>query len=261
VAERPVRGANRERRMSLAEHLREFRNRLIISAVAILLFSIGGWFVAPFIWDALRAPITTIGEAHNATINYTDISSAFDLTLQVAATVGIVAASPVWLYQILAFIVPGLSGREKKYTLGFFFSAIPLFLGGCATGWFVIPHVVVLLTSFVPPEDSSFIDARTYLGFVLKLVVAVGVGFVLPVFLVLLDFIGILTAKSILKAWRWAVLLIVVFCAIVTPSTDLLSMFLLAVPLIILYFLAIGVSWVHDRGVAKREAALAAELA
>lgn len=261
MAQRPSRGANRERRMSLADHLREFRNRLIISAVAIMLFAIGGWFVAPFVWDALRAPITTIGAAHNATINYPDISSAFDLTLQIAVTVGIVASSPIWLYQILAFIVPGLDKREKKYTLGFFFSAIPLFLGGCATGWFVIPHVVVLLTSFVPAEDASFIDARTYLGFVLKLVVAVGIGFVLPVFLVLLDFIGILTARSILKAWRWAVIVIVLFCGIVTPSTDLLSMFLLAVPLVILYFLAIAVAWIHDRGVARREAALAAEIA
>lgn len=261
MAQRPPRGANRERRMSFADHLREFRNRLVISAIAIMLFSIGGWFVAPYVWDALRAPITTIGAAHNATINYSDVSSAFDLTLQIAAAVGIVASSPIWLYQVLAFFVPGLNRREKKYTLGFFFSAVPLFLAGCATGWFVIPHVVVLLTSFVPKEDASYIDARIYLSFVLKLILAVGIGFVLPVFLVLLDFIGILTARSILKAWRWAVVVIVLFCGIVTPSTDVLSMFLLAVPLVILYFLAIGVSWLHDRGVARREAALAAELA
>jgi sec-independent protein translocase protein TatC len=261
MATRQKRGANPERRMGWAAHLRELRNRLVISALAILAFSVGGWFVAPFVWDQLRAPITTISEAHNSTINYADISSAFDLTLQIALTVGIVASSPIWLYQLLAFIVPGLNRREKKYTFGFFFSAVPLFLAGCATGWFVIPHIVVLLTSFVPSEDASFIDARSYLSFVLKLVVAVGIGFVLPVFLVLLDFIGILTAKSILKAWRIALIAVLLFCGIVTPSTDILSMFLLAIPLILLYFAAIGVSWVHDRGVARREAKLAAELA
>jgi sec-independent protein translocase protein TatC len=261
MAARQPRGANRERRMKLADHLREFRNRLIISAIAIVVFSVGGWFVAPFVWDQLREPITVISEAHNSTINYSDISSAFDLTMQIALTVGIVASSPIWLYQILAFIVPGLNRREKKYTFGFFFSAVPLFLAGCATGWYVIPHIVVLLTSFVPSEDASFIDARSYLSFVLKLVIAVGIGFVLPVFLVLLDFIGILTAKSILKAWRWALIVVLLFCGIVTPSTDLLSMFMLAIPLMILYFAAIGVSWINDLSVARREAKLAAELA
>jgi sec-independent protein translocase protein TatC len=247
--------------MSLADHLRELRNRLFISALAIAVASIGGWLIGGFVWDALRAPITTIGEAHNATINYSDISSAFDLRLQIAVAVGVVAASPVWLYQIMAFIVPGLSGREKKYVFGFFFSAIPLFLGGCATGWFAVPRVVVLLTSFVPTEDASFIEARTYLSFVLKLVIAIGIGFVLPVFLVLLNFIGILSAKAIIKGWRWAVLLICLFCAIFTPSTDILSMFLLAIPILMLYFVAAGIAWLHDRQVRRKADQLSAELA
>ncbi len=247
--------------MSLAEHLRELRNRLFISALAIAIASIGGWLIGGFVWDALRQPIATIGEAHNATINYSDISSAFDLRLQIAVTVGIVAACPVWLYQIFAFIVPGLSGREKKYVFGFFFSAVPLFLAGCATGWFAVPRVVVLMTSFVPSEDASFIEARTYLGFVLKLVIAIGIGFVLPVFLVLLNFIGILTAKAILKGWRWAVLLVFLFCAIFTPSTDIISMFLLAIPILALYFVAAGIAWLHDRSAARAADKISAELA
>jgi sec-independent protein translocase protein TatC len=246
--------------MSLAQHLYELRKRLFISAIAILLLSIAGWFVADYVWDALREPITTIGKAHNATINYPNITAAFDLKFQIAVTVGIVAASPVWLYEIFAFIVPGLKRRERRYIFGFFFTAIPLFLAGCAAGWFVLPRIVVLLTSFVPTEDASFIDARDYLGFVLKLVLAIGVAFVLPVFLVLLNFIGILSAKSIIKGWRVALLLIFLFCAIATPAADIISMFLLAIPMVLLYFAATIVALLHDRAAERRAAELDTQL-
>jgi sec-independent protein translocase protein TatC len=240
--------------MSLAQHLVEARKRLFISGIAIILFSIAGWFVADLVWDALREPITTIGKAHNATINYSNITSAFDLKFQIAVTVGVVAASPVWLYQIFAFLVPGLTTREKKYTFGFFFTAVPLFLAGCLAGWYVLPHVVVLLTSFVPPEDASFIEAKDYLGFVLKLVLAIGIAFVLPVFLVLLNFVGVISAKGILKGWRIALLLIFIFCALATPAADIVSMFLLAIPMILLYFAAAVVAHFHDRSAARRAA-------
>ncbi len=260
MATRTRRGANNEGRMSLGQHLIELRKRLFISAIAIVVGGIGGWFVSDFVWDGLRLPISTIAKAHNAIINYSGLTSAFDLRLQIAVTVGIVVSSPVWLYQVFAFLVPGLTKKEKRYTFGFFFSAIPLFLAGCAAGWFVLPHIVVILTSFVPKEDASFIEAKDYLSFVLKLVLAVGVAFVLPVFLVLLNFIGVISARAIIKSWRVAILLIFVFCAIATPSADVGSMFLLAVPMILLYLVAAAIAWWHDRVVAKRADALTAEL-
>jgi sec-independent protein translocase protein TatC len=239
--------------MSLGQHLIELRKRLFRSALAILLATVVGWFLADLVWNALREPIITIAKAHNATINYSNITSAFDLKIQIALTVGVVLSSPFWLYQIFAFLVPGLTGKEKRYTFGFFFTAVPLFLAGCAAGWFVLPHIVVLLTSFVPTEDASFIEAKDYLGFVLKLVLAIGVAFVLPVFIVLLNFIGILSARGILKAWRVAILLICVFTAIATPAADVMSMFLLAIPMVVLYFMAVGVAFWHD-AVAQRKA-------
>lgn len=260
MATRSKRGADSEHRMTLGQHLVELRKRLFRSAIAVVVFSVGGWFVADFIWDALRAPILTIAKAHNATLNYPDITSAFDLKLQIAFTVGIVVSSPIWLYQVFAFLVPGLTGREKRYTFGFFFTAVPLFLIGCGAGWLVFPHIVGLLTSFVPGQDAVFLGAKEYLGFVLKLVLAVGVAFILPVFLVLLNFMSILSAKAILKAWRWAILVIIIFCAIATPSADVVSMFLLAIPIIFLYFLAVGVAWLHDRAALKRAAALENDL-
>jgi sec-independent protein translocase protein TatC len=172
--------------------------------------------------------------------------------MQVAITIGIVASSPVWLYQIFAFLVPGLTKKEKRYTFGFFFTAVPLFLAGCTAGWFVLPNIVELMAKFVPPEDASFVEAKVYLDFVLKLVLAVGIAFVMPVFLVLLNFLGVISAAAIIKGWRVAVLLIAVFCAIATPAADVVSMFLLAIPMVFLYFLAAGVAWLHDRVAAKR---------
>ena len=257
---RSRRGAKSEGRMSIGQHLIELRKRLVISAIAILVLSIGGWFAANFIWDALREPITTIALAQhrNAKINYSNLTSAFDIRIQISLTVGVVAASPIWLYQIFAFLVPGLTKKEKRYTFGFLFTAIPLFLAGCAAGWFVVPHIVEVLTSFVPRQDATFVEAKDYLGFVLKLMLALGVAFVLPVFLVLLNFIGIISGLSIIKSWRWAILLIFVFCAIATPSADIGSMFLLAVPMILLYLAAAGIALWHDRIASRRADSLSA---
>jgi sec-independent protein translocase protein TatC len=247
--------------MSLGEHLRELRKRLVISALAILVAAAGGFLIAPFIIDALRVPINQLADERHATLVYTTVSGAFDLRLAIAVMVGIVAASPVWLYQIFAFLVPGLTGREKRYTFGFFFSAVPLFLAGAAAGWFVFPNMVKLLTSFSAPEEATYLDARTYYDFVIKLVLAVGIAFVLPVFLILLNFVGILSARSILRGWRVAILAIVLFTAIATPAADLISMFLLAIPMVVLYFAAALIAYLHDRRVAKRAQQLEISLA
>jgi sec-independent protein translocase protein TatC len=243
--------------MSLGQHLLELRKRLVISALAILAFSVGGWFVRGYVLTALRAPIAVLaGSHHAADLNYTTVGEAFDVQLQIAFVVGIVASSPIWLYQTLAFIVPGLTGREKRYTFGFLFTAVPLFLAGCAAGWLIFPHIVAVLGSFVPAQDTALISARDYLGFILKLVLAIGIAFVLPVFLVLLNFLGILSGRAIIHSWRWAILLIFVFCAIATPSADVGSMFILAAPIIVLYLTAALIAILHDRGVARRVDAL-----
>src|SRR6187402_356825 len=205
MAGRNRRGSNTEGRMSLGQHLVELRKRLFRSAIAILLGAVAGWFLYSWVWPQLQGPITQVAKTHKATINFTNITGAFDVHMQIAITIGLVISSPVWLYQIFAFLVPGLTSREKRYVFGFVFSAIPLFLAGCAAGWYVFPHIVELMASFVPAQSASFYDAKYYLDFVLKLVLVVGVAFVLPVFIVLLNFIGILSAKAILKGWRWAI--------------------------------------------------------
>ena len=241
-------------RMSLGGHLRELRKRIYISALAIVVGAVVGWFFSDAILAMLREPIYAIAESQNrvATLNYDAITSAFDLKLQIAITLGIVISSPVWLYQIWAFFIPGLTKKEKQYSLGFFLSSIPLFVAGCAAGWMVFPHIVELMTGFAPENDSTIINAKVYFDFVLKLVVVVGIAFVLPVFLVLLNFAGVISARSIIRSWRIAILLIILFTAIATPAADVLSMFLLAIPMVGLYFAAAFIAWLHDRRAAKK---------
>lgn len=270
---------NPERRMSLGEHLVELRKRLTRAAVAIVIGMIIGFaaydlswlggLLEPMLpgsadaldgvgtWDALSGPIFELAAAQGqdasaVAINFTNITGALDIQFQVALVTGIVLSSPVWLYQLFAFFVPGLTGREKRYTFGFFFTAVPLFLAGCAAGWFVLPRIVEVMATFVPPGATTLYDAKYYLDFVLKLMLAVGIGFVLPVFLLLLNFIGVVRGLTILKSWRWAVLAIVVFTALATPAADVLSMLLLALPMTVLYFVAVGIAIWRDRALDRR---------
>jgi sec-independent protein translocase protein TatC len=255
------RGVDTERRMSLGEHLVELRRRLMISALAVIVGMVAGYVLSDWVWEALRTPMLAVAESHNASINYTNITQAFDLKLRIAFTVGLVLSAPVWLFQVWAFIVPGLSKKEKQYGFGFFFAAVPLFFAGCFAGWYVWPHIVELMVGFAPSQDSVFLNAADYLDFVLKLIVVVGVAFVLPVFLVLLNFAGILQGISILKSWRLAILTITLFTAIATPAADVISMFVLAIPMVGLYLAAAGIAILHDRRVSRRNDSLTAEYA
>ncbi len=258
MAEKKKRAGRRgpDGRMSLGAHLIELRNRLFISAIAIAVALVAGWFLSSWVWDILRRPILELEDrGRTALIQYTDVGSGFDTKIQISLFIAVLIASPVWLYQIWSFIVPALNRKEKWTAVGFLASAVPLFLAGVYAGWIVLPNIVRLMSTFQPSEDAFQIEARSYLDFTIKLLLAVGVGFVMPVFLVLLNFIGVIRGRSILKSWRIALLLIILFAAITTPAADLMSMFLLAAPIAALYFIAAGVAILHDRTVDKRRAA------
>lgn len=249
---------NPERRMSLGEHLVELRKRLMFAGLGIVAGSIGGWFLSLYIWDRLRDPIVAIAADHEAIINYDNITGAFGVRMQIAIVLGIVVSSPIWLYQIFAFFTPALTRREKRYTFGFFFSAVPMFLFGCFTGWLIFPRIVEFMAEFVPPEDASYYNASYYLDFVLKLVLATGIAFVSPVILAILNFAGVIRGMTILKGWRWGILLAVVFAALATPAADVIAMSLIAGPLIVLYFATAGITVWRDRLADRRAAAAVA---
>ena len=249
--------------MSLGAHLRELRKRLVIAAIAIVVAAVGCWFVVPLVLDQLQIPLTEAARLthRSVALNLQSPTSAFDVKFQLALTLGIVVSSPVWLYQVWAFIVPGLKRTERRYVYGFLGTAIPLFLAGCAVGWFVFPHLVELLIGFAPARSTSYLSTDGYISFITQLVVAIGIAFVLPVVLVVLNFMTILSAKAILKGWRIAILLSTIFAGIVTPTADVVTMLLLAVPIILLYFIAALIAHLHDRAAAKRAATFEAEIA
>lgn len=247
---------NAEGRMRLGEHLVELRRRLLISAAAVLACTVAGFFVVDWLLEVLQRPLTELAEQGRITdLLYTTVTQAFDLKLRIAITTGVIVASPVWLYQLIRFFLPGLRSNERKYVFGFLAAALPLFLAGCAAGWFVFPHIVQLLVQIAPVGSLSYLDATIYYDFAFKLLLAVGVGFVLPVFLVMLNFAGVVTGRGILRAWRWAVIAITLFTAMATPAADVMSMFLLAIPMLALYFGAAGIAIWHDRRLEKRAAA------
>ena len=249
--------------MSLGEHLVEFRNRLVIAIIGLIVGMVGGYLLSGPVFDAIRVPVAVLAETRTggAVISFPTVTSAFDIRLQIAFTLGIVLSSPIWLYQVWMFLMPGLKKQERRYALGFVGAAIPLFLAGCATGWFLLPRIVEVMAGFAPSQDAVFLDAKYYFTFVMQLCLAVGVAFVMPVLLVLLNFAGILEGKTILRSWRVAVVGVALFAALATPSADVVSMFLLMVPMIALYFIAVGIALLNDRRRAKRQAAFDAEVA
>lgn len=246
--------------MALKEHLREFRNRFLKAAIVTLIASIAGFFLYNPVMEAIQEPMQQIAEDpnRNVSINYSAVGSPFDLMVQVSLTIGLVLACPVWLYQLWAFILPALRPKEKWYALGFVLTSIVLFLGGVIIAWICMPVAVVTLTMFTPGGGANFIDAKNYIAFVLRLLISFGLSFVVPVVLVGLNMLGLIRGRTILKAWRWVVVLVALLAAMTTPGTDVLTMFYLMAPLLILFFAAVGICMWNDRRRDRREAQLAA---
>jgi sec-independent protein translocase protein TatC len=245
---------NPEGKMPFKGHLIELRKRLTWSAAFVVLGAIGGWFLFDPVFALLQAPVIQLAKEENlnASVNFGTVIGAFDLRMQVSIFLGVFVSSPVWLYQLWAFITPALKRREKKFTLIFLFTAVPLFLAGCAFAWMSFPTFVRTLLGFTPDGSANVINANEYVLFALRILLVFGITFVMPVVLVLLNFIGALSAKSIIKSWRIAILVIALVAALATPTADPMSMLLVMLPLILFYFAAALIAWLHDRVKLKR---------
>ncbi|HEY0217495.1 MAG TPA: twin-arginine translocase subunit TatC [Cellulomonas sp.] len=240
--------------MPLREHLRELRKRLVLATVGVLVGAVLGWVAYDTVFGALQDPLLDAAAERGvqASVNFAGLASAMDMKFKVALFIGAIVSSPWWLYQLWAFITPGLTRRERRSAFGFLGASVPMFLAGAAFAWYSLPKAVAVLTEFVPEDATNLIDAQTYLSFVMRFVLAFGIAFLLPVVMVCLNLVGLVAGRTWLKGWRWAVLISCVFSAIMTPTPDVLTMLVLATPTIALYLAAVGLSVLHDRRVARR---------
>ena len=244
--------------MPLREHLRELRNRLLKAGLAILVGAVIGWFLYNPLFEALIRPVLNLANKRagaDAKVILPQVATAFNLQLKLSFYIGVVISSPIWLYQLWAFIVPGLTRREKRYAISFVAAAVPLFAAGIALAWFVLPNAVTFLTDFTPKGASNYINADDYLTFVTRIMLAFGIAFVTPLLLVALNMVGVLPARSLAKGWRIAVFLCFLFAAVASPTPDAGSMLALAFPMVALFMLAVGIAYMNDRRKARRAAA------
>jgi sec-independent protein translocase protein TatC len=235
--------------MSLRDHLRELRRRVVFSIVGVAIGSIVGWIVYAPVFDALQRPLIRLAAERGGLIavNFAGIATSFDMRIKISLFLGVLLSSPWWVYQLWAFVTPGLTKRERRYAVGFVAAGAPLFLVGAFLAWLVLPNAVAVLTNFTPKGAANLIDAQVYLSFVMRVVLAFGLAFLLPVLMVALNFAGLVSAKAWFRGWRWAVLGIFVFAAVMTPTPDAITMLLVAIPMCGLYFGAIGICAWRDR--------------
>ena len=244
--------------MPLTHHLRELRNRLFKSALAILAGMVVGWIYYPQIFAWISAPFTSIiaeakADGHDITLALTGVADPFVLQIQLSAVTGVVLAAPIWLYQLWRFVTPGMHGHERRWAIGFAAAATPLFAAGVALAYVVLPYGLQVLFGFTPDGVENIVSVDKYLSFFIRTVLIFGVGFLVPLLLVLLNFAGVLAGGKLVGWWRWIILSVLLFSAVATPTGDPINLLLLAVPILILVVIAVGICLLNDRRRARRD--------
>ena len=251
--------------MTLFEHLRELRYRLIVSALAIIVGMVVAWFFRYELLDILQRPyfqaIEALKAKHpdaNTSLVNINLTSPLTLSLKVAALAGAIVTAPFWLYQLWAFVVPGLLAKEKKWALIFIAAATPMFVGGVVVAYFVLPKAITVLLSFTQSGVTNLQDINAYLSFLLRLMLVFGLGFLIPLIVLMLNIVGVIKAKQMAKYRSLVIFGTFVFGAVATPSTDPFSMLAVAAPMALLFLGAEVIAHILDRR-KERQAALAGD--
>jgi len=254
-----------EGRMTLREHILELRNRLLKSVLAIVVCTIAAWFVYYQALNILQHPFDVAvrpfaeNRGLKPQLTFQGVGDPLTFRIKVSAMIGLVLSGPVWLYQLWAFIAPGLHRNERKWAYVFSGIATPLFAGGIAVAYWTLPKGIEILLGFTPQTVQNLVELSKYLDFVIRTMLVFGIAFLIPLVVVLLNMVGVVPAAALAKFRPYITLVIFVFAAVATPSGDPFTMCLLAIPMCLLFFVAEVLSRINDRRRARRTDELLAD--
>src|SRR3954454_9597823 len=245
--------------MTLFEHLRELRYRLVVAALAILLGTIVAWFVHEQLTNVLMHPyqvavaqLKAKNPGATTLIVNQGIASPFTLALKVSALAGLVLSAPIWLWQLWSLIVHGLLDKEKKWALIFIGSATPLFMAGVAVGYIVMRKGIMVLLGFTESGGANLQGLNQFLSFLMRIMIVFGLAFLIPLVVLMLNILGVVPARYLSKCRTYVIFGTFVCGALATPSTDPFSMLALALPMTVLFLAAEVVAHILDRRKSRR---------
>lgn len=242
--------------MALSDHFREFRARLLRSLLVYLVIFLLAVlvFFAP-LKDLVYGPAESVQEIlpeGQMVLSTTGIGGPLMMRIKLSAFAALVFSAPYWLYQIWAFIMPGLHRNEKKWSRVFMAIAGPLFLAGVTLGYFTFATALEVLLGFNEEGLTNITDFDSYLTFFTRTLFVFGISMLIPVFVVLLNLAGVVKGVQLGKYRPWIVVGTFIFAAVATPSTDPFTMTFMAVPMVVLFFLSEGIARFNDRRRARR---------
>lgn len=247
---KPRNGLTADGKMALADHLRELRARILrITVVLLIAIAVALFFFDP-IFELILGPYDdarrSLGSDVDTTATINGAGGPLMLHLKLCGVAALVATSPYWLYQIWAFILPGLHANERKWSRVFAAIAGPLFLIGAYVGYLTLPKGLEVLISFTPADLTNLIEFGDYLTFLTRTLLVFGIAFEIPVFVILLNLAGVVKGKALGEHRPWITIGVFIFAAVATPSTDPFSMLFLAVPMVLLFAISEVVCRVMD---------------
>jgi len=249
--------------MTLVAHLTELRNRIALSLLALLVATaVSFWWYEHGLGDFIRAPYCNLPKdlryggntSGGCGLLITDVFGGVFIRLKVSFLAGAVLSAPFWLYQLWAFITPGLKRNEKRYGIGFVAVSSLLFALGAVLAYVSLSAGLRLLLGLAGDGVIVALTAQDYIGFVLSLLIAFGVSFEMPLIAVALNLVGVLSYDVLRRSRRWIFFLTIVFAAFITPTQDPFTMMLMALPMIALFEIAIQIAGVVDKRRARRAA-------
>jgi sec-independent protein translocase protein TatC len=241
--------------MTLIDHIRELRNRLFVASLGLVVGLIVGFILSNWVFDLLKEPYCALPSSWSTRpdgTTYCDflvlgVGDGLIIRLKIALWVGIIVGAPVWLYQLWAFIAPGLHRHERKWAYIFVAIAAPLFVTGAVLAYFVVGHSLAFIMEAGVLGEPTKLEVGSYLGFVSSMLMLFGAAFEFPLILLMLNFTGVVSARRLLGWWRIVIFVSFAFAAVATPDPGPFGMTLLAACMVLLYFIAVGIGFLNDR--------------